>query len=450
MIKTKFFNAYIKKNRSFFIKELSDFIKIESIASNKNQVEKAVNFLSYKLKKIGFRIQIIKIKKSNPFIIGEIGEGKKTILIYDHYDVMSAGNLNEWTTPPFTLTQKNDVLYGRGLADNKGHLMLRLQAIDTILKNRKKLPIKIKFVIEGEEEIGSPHIHKFSDKYSSFLKDADLCLWESGDVDERGRPNMFLGMKGIAYFLLSCQIGKNDLHSGYATLVESAAWRLVQALNTLRDKNGKVLIKNLIKKIKKPDNYIKKLIKENPVQINQLLASLGKDNLLSQKTKEEEVLLDHFYGISCNICGIWSGSINEEIKTILPNKAFAKIDFRLVEKIDSKKVKKYLISHLRKQGFNDINVKEIINEPVAVTNHNNKNFKKAISIIEQSYGKKVIITPYAKGSGPMYYIASKFKVPSIQLGAQMLNSNIHGPNENIKVDNYFKALQATIDLIVNF
>lgn len=451
MIKTNLFAADIKRNKPLFIKELSDFIKIESIATNKNQVNAAINFLSNKLKKIGVSTKIIKINKSNPFILGEVGEGKKTLLIYDHYDVMSPGNLNEWQSPPFTLTEKNNVLYGRGLADNKGHLLLRLQAIETILKNIKKLPIKIKFVIEGEEEIGSPHIHQFSDRYQDFLKNSSLCLWESGEVDKKGQPQMFLGMKGIAYFLLSCQIGKKDLHSGYASMTDSAVWRLIYALNTLRDKDGYVLIKELKSHIKKPNKFEKNLIKQMNVSKQDLLDSLGRSKLLFNRQNIKKILINHFYGITCNICGIWAGSIDEkEIKTILPYKAYAKIDFRLVKNIDSKEVKRHLKKHLKKHRFNDIKVTELINEPVAYTNPDNKNFLRAINIIENSYRKKVIISPYAKGSGPMYYIASRFNIPCIQLGAQTIDSNIHGPNENIKSEDYFSALQATVDLIMNF
>jgi acetylornithine deacetylase/succinyl-diaminopimelate desuccinylase-like protein len=437
------------KDKKKFLEELDSFISIESIASNKGAVAKIVEKLTEKLEKIGADVKIVKIKNSNPFVLAQLGEGKKSLLIYDHYDVMSIGDLNEWHIPPFKLTKKGENLFGRGTADNKGHLILRLQAIEWILKKYKKLPIKIKLVIEGEEEIGSPHIHDFSNKYKKFLENNHLCLWESGDVDEKGQPNMFLGMKGIAYLLLSCYVGKNDLHSGYASLVESPVWRLIKALNTLRDSQGNVLIEEIKKQIRKPTAFEMNLIKSHNVSKRSLLNSLGRRYFL-KKDNLKNILFNHYFGVTCNICGIWAGSIDKkEIKTVLPNKAFAKIDLRLIENIDSKSIKKIIRRHLDKAGFNDIEIVEIINEPVAYTDFNDNNFKKAIKIIEQSYKKKVILTPYAKGSGPMYYIASQFNIPAIQLGAQNLSSNIHGPNENIKYIDYFKALKATIDLILN-
>lgn len=443
-------DKYLKKNKNKFLSELADYIKIKSVATNKKEVNEIVLKISKKLKKLKAKVKIVNLNQSNPFILAELGEGKKTLLIYDHYDVMSEGDLENWSTPPFELTEKSGILYGRGLADNKGHLILRMQAIESVLDIYKKLPIKIKFVIEGEEEIGSPHIHQFSDKFSTFLRQSNLCLWESGDVDEKESPQMFLGMKGIAYFLLSCQLGRNDLHSGYASLVDSAVWRLVLALNSLRDKNGNVLIPDLIKKIKPPSNFEVNLIKKNSISKKDLLNSLGRRNFLKKNDNKNilEILTNHYYGVTCNICGIWSGSIDKkEIKTVLPNQAFAKIDFRLVKNIDSKKVLSYLKKHLNKNGFSDIDVKELINEPVAYTDYKNKYFQKALEIISSSYKKKVFIAPYAKGSGPMYYIASRFNVPCIQLGAQTISSNIHGPNENITTSNYFKALKATINLI---
>ncbi len=438
------------RNRKKFLKELDDFISIRSIASNKKEVTKIVKKLTKKLKKIGADVEVVRIKDSNPFILAQLGEGKKNLLIYDHYDVMPVGDFREWWFPPFKLTRRGKNLFGRGTADNKGHLVLRLQAIEWILEKYKRLPVKITFIIEGEEEIGSPHIRSFSRQYKGFLEKSHLCLWESGDVDEEGRPNMFLGMKGIAYFLLSCRLGKNDLHSGYASLVESPIWRLVKALNTLRDSEGNVLVKKINQQIRPPTLFEKKLIKEQKISKNGLLRLLGRKSFL-RKGDIYKILVNHYFGTTCNICGIWAGSIGKnEVKTVLPKEAFAKIDLRLVENIDSNSIRRFIIDHLKRKGYDDIEVFEIINEPVAYTDFNNRNFKRALKIIERSYKKKVVLTPYAKGSGPMYYIASRFNIPAIQLGAQNIGSNIHGPNENISEKDYFAALKATIDLILNF
>jgi len=443
-------NDYIKKNRRYFIEELSDFISIRSIATEKEKIKLIVKKLVNKFEKLNFKTKIVNINNSNPFILAESGEGERTLLIYDHYDVMSEGDIKYWKTPPFQLIKKNGYWYGRGLADNKGHLVLRLQAIESVLKIFKKLPIKIKFLIEGEEEIGSPHIHKFSEKFADFLRRSDLCLWESGDIGENGAPQMFLGMKGIAYFLLSCTLGKKDLHSGYASLVDSAAWRLIYALSTIRDTKGNILIDKLNKEKVYPEDFELNLIKKQKISLKELLNSLGHKRFLGQRKLKTEVLINHYFGLTCNICGIWSGTVNKnEIKTILPHKAFAKIDFRLVKNIDSKKVFSYLKNHFSKNGFFDIEIKELISEPVAYTDYKNVVFQKAVKIISQSYGKEVEISPYAKGSGPMYYVASQFGIPCIQLGAQRISSNIHGPNENIKESDYFKALKAMTDLVVN-
>lgn len=446
----KFFSSYIKKNQKNFLKDLSNFIEIKSVAGKYKEIKKITRLIIQRLKKIGFKVKIDLLKNSNPFIVAEIGSSKKSILIYDHYDVVPADYDEGWKYNPFNLTIKNEFLYGRGLADNKGHLILRLQAIETIINHLKKVPVKIKWVIEGEEEIGSPHIKDFSKKYQDFLKENDLCLWESGDVDEEDNPHMFLGMKGISYLLLSCEIGKNDLHSGFASLVDSPVWQLIHALKTIRDDKGNILVPEILKMIQPPDKFHLNLIKKYPLNKDKLLQQLGRDYFLKNETAKEKILLNHFFGVTCNICGIFAGSIKkEEIKTVLPNKAFAKIDFRLIEKIDCKKIKNIIYQHLKKNGYQNINIEELITEPVAITDYKNRYFKKAIKIIEKSYNKKVVISPYAKGSGPMYYIASKFNVPCIQLGAQNPGSNIHGPNENIKLKDYFKALQATIDLIMN-
>ncbi len=448
--KTRRFEQMLSEKKSSFLKELFELLEFPTLSQDKKEAEKCVKWLVEKLKELRFKTKIIKIKNSNPFILAEAGEGKRTLLIYDHYDVMPPGDLSLWKFLPFKPTIRNGRIFARGVADNKGHLMLRIQAIRIVEEILGKLPIKVKFLIEGEEELGSPHISQLSTHYGFWWKNADLCLWESGDINEDGTPRIFLGMKGISYLLLSVKQGNKDIHSGFASLVDSPVWRLVLALATMRNTEGEVLIDELNRLVKKPSSVEKRMLRTLNWDLDGMLRALGRKKFLGGRRNEVEVLRRHFYGLTCNICGISAGSTNrEELKTVLPCEAYAKIDFRLVDGVDSGLVKNYVRKHLKKNGFSDIRVKELASLPVAKTDFQNKVFQIALKIIEKSFGKKPMIIPYAKGSGPMYYIASRFKIPCIQLGAQTLDSAIHGPNENISVDNYFKALRATIDLILN-
>ncbi len=437
-----------KKTQEAYIQELVEFLKQPSIAALNKGMKEMADKVEEKLKSIGAKTQQLTIDGSYPYIIATLGEGEKTLLIYDHYDVQPEDPIELWDTPPFSPTIKNGKIYARGVADNKGNLLYRIQAIRTYIQQHGSLPIKIIWLIEGEEEIGSPHLEAFSEKYGHLWKDADICIWETGGVDEKDRPAMTIGMKGVLYVELISTLGQRDLHSGYASMVDSAVWRLLYALVSLRDKNGRITLDGFEKTITFPTAKEWELMENLDFDKEKTLQSLGRKNFLNNETDKKKVLFRHFFNGTCNICGIWGGFTKPKgIKTIIPNKASAKIDFRLVKDQDPDEILRLLREHLNKRGFKDIKIDKLVSEPVAKTDINHPLLQKIIKTISNSYGTEMQIKITSGGSGPMYFVADKYNIPVFHQGAGYPDAKEHAPNENIRIKDYIKAIEIFMDII---
>ncbi|MEX0785712.1 MAG: M20/M25/M40 family metallo-hydrolase, partial [Dehalococcoidia bacterium] len=229
------------------IAQLSDYVALASVAAQKQAIPETAEFVRGMLEGVGATAEILpKEKPGNPVVLGELpGESAATLLLYNHYDVQPAEPFDLWTGPPFEQRRDGDRLFGRGISDNKGHLISRLLAIrclQEVLPGKDgKLPVTIKFLIEGDEEIGSPMLEEFVLKHRERLA-SDVCLHEGGGVNAGGRPHVSLGVKGILAIQLRVRTAKRDSHSSLGATVPNAAWRLVWALATLKDPDERIRI----------------------------------------------------------------------------------------------------------------------------------------------------------------------------------------------------------------
>lgn len=436
----------IEKNKENIINELFEYLKIPSVAVENIGIEDIVDKIEKKFISMNAKTKRLQVGDSFPFLYAELGEGDFTLLIYDHYDVQPTGDRGLWKSDPFEPEIRDEKIFARGVADNKGNLLLRLQAIDFLTEVTGKLPIKVKWVIEGEEELGSPHLEEFVHEYGYLWKDSDLCLWESGGVDENDCPVIQLGYKGISYMELSCKIGEKELHSLNASFFDSAVWRLIQGLNILRDKDGNLTVPQLTQSIKGPTDQEKSLMEKESFDMEKFLKMKGRKEFLGNKKEPFEILKRHYFGNTCNISGIWGGYTGNGIKSVLPNEAHAKLDVRLVANQDSKVVADIIRSYLNENGFDDIEVKELINEPVSKTDFNTPVLEYIISVIENSYNKPVNIKITSGGTGPAYYLSTQYNIPVFSIGSLYPGVSAHAPNENIRISDYFNALIATADI----
>src|SRR5512147_213923 len=245
-------DSYLEKNLDKSLAELSKLVAQPSVGAQNWGLKECAELVGDMLKRRGFDVRVMETAGA-PVVFGERkGRSDKTLLIYNHYDVQPPEPLELWDTPPFQPSLRDGKLYGRGVSDDKGHIVSRLHAIDSILATEGELPCNIKFIIEGEEETASVNLYKFVIDHKDLLS-ANACMWEFGGVDHTDTPVQYLGLRGICYVELSVDLLSTDVHSGLGgSIFPNAAWRLVWALNTLKGPDERILIPGFYDNVKSP------------------------------------------------------------------------------------------------------------------------------------------------------------------------------------------------------
>lgn len=444
------FTEYVNANRERFIAELQDFCRQPSVAAQNWGMREMADKVVARFKQLGAEVRLIPVGDGAPVVYGEIGRGKRTLLIYDHYDVQPPEPLNQWETGPWDAVVRDGKLFARGVADNKGNLMCRIQAIEAYLMAVGDLPLKIKFVVEGEEEIGSVHLPQFARENRALLQDADGCLWEAGYKDINERPVLSCGVKGIVCVELHAHGAKRDLHSAAATIVPNPAWRLTWALATLKDADDHILIDDYQQHVRPPTPEEMAALETIPRDDEKLKADYGIPAFI-RNLGGIELLKKHLYEPTVTICGLYSGYIGEGSKTVLPNHAFAKLDFRLVPNLTPDLVVELLRKHLDRRGFNDI---EIVlteaGEEVARSPLDSAIVRAAVAAAKEVYASDPIVYPTMAGSGPMYPLCQALGIPAVSAGCGWHDSRAHAPNESIRLADYFEGMAFVRSLIDRF
>lgn len=443
------FNAYVDENADRFIAELQRLCQQPSIAAQKVGIEEMAAMVLSMLQGIGAQARLIPVAEGSPVVYGTIGQGKRTLIFYDHYDVQPPEPLEEWESDPFAAEIRRGVLYARGAADNKGDLVARLMAVEAYQRTKGELPLKIKFVFEGEEEIGSPHLGQFVEENRGLLE-ADGCIWEGSNKDPSERPVIYLGLKGILYVELRAKGAQRDLHSSWATLVPNPAWRLVWALATLKDENDRLTVDGLMDQVEEPPPEEEALLRKIPFEEEKLKADFGIPHFLGE-VKGFEALKRHLYRPTCTICGFRSGYIGEGPKTVLPSEAIVKLDFRLVPNLEPGLVLDLLRKHLDRRGFGDIEIVEVTAEKSAKSPPVAPIVQAALEAARAIYGQEPVVYPLMAGSGPMYHLSMALGIPAASgVGVGHAQSRIHAPNENIRIDDYIQGIKYIGELIERF
>ena len=441
------YDEYIASQRDRFIDDLKSFVRQPSVAATGDGMAAMADLVQRRLTQIGAAPQLIATGGS-PIIYVELGSGPRTLMIYNHYDVQPPDPIELWTTPPFEPTVRDGKLFARGISDNKGDLMCRLHAIETWQQTIGPLPLKIKWVIEGEEEIGSPHLAQFAQAYADRLQ-ADGCLWETGGKDENDRIALTMGLKGIQYLELRAHGAVRDLHSGYAAIAPSPVWRLVWALNTLKDERDNILIDGYLDHVRAPNEAEIAMLKAMPSDEAKKKAALGIDRFINDE-HGLDVLKRFYYGPTVTICGIHAGYTGEGMKTVLPNDAFAKIDCRLVPNLTPELCLSLLRAHLDRRGFTDVEVVPLSGEHPALSPVDAKIVRAAQSAAREVYGLDPVMIPLSPGSGPMYPLTTALNIPTVMAGVSYSDARAHAPDENIRLSDYFDGIKFIGQLIDRF
>ena len=421
------------------VDELSRLLAQPSVAAQNLGIEDCAELVADALKLRGFSVSIMPTGGS-PVVFGERkGQGDATLISYNHYDVQPAEPLELWDSPPFEPTLRDGRLYARGVSDNKGNFTARLHAIDAILDREGELPCNVKFIVEGEEEIGSVNLEPFVRANKDLLA-GDVCVWEVGGVDHENAPIQMLGLRGICYVELRVRTATQDVHSGTGgSLFPNAAWRLVWALSTLKDPGENILLPGFYESVIPPTPREKELLAQLPDMRAHYREVYGLEGFLKGVDDPLELAIQAVYQPTCTICGLNSGYQGEGSKTVLPAEASAKVDFRLVPDQRPQQVLAQLREHLDAHGFSDIEIVDLGGNPGARTDPDHPAVGLAVRAAEDVYDKPTRINPMIGGSGPNFMFQEYLGVPIISNGANDADSRAHAPNESISLDLYAKA-----------
>ncbi|GAC1356197.1 MAG: M20/M25/M40 family metallo-hydrolase [Herpetosiphon sp.] len=443
------FAAHIEAHRDHYLADLQQFLRQPSIAAQGIGIAEMAGKVHERLERIGAKVQVFPMAGGAPVVYGSIGSGSRTLLVYDHYDVQPPEPLDGWTTPPFEPTIRDGKLYARGVADNKGNLLLRLQAVESWIATYGELPLKINFLIEGEEEIGSVHLEEFCQAHPELLR-ADGCLWETGGRAPTEQPLISCGAKGMAYVELVARGASYDLHSSNATVVPNPAWQLVWALGSLKTRDGRVLIPGFYDRVRQPSAADMKALEALPNDDNVLLRDYGIPSFINGVMGVDR-LKEHLFSPTCTICGMDSGYTGTGTKTVLPAEARAKIDFRLVPDMDPHEIVSLLRRHLDQQGFTEIEIVEWSHERAARSSIEAPVVKAIAEATRRVYGVEPVVYPTMAGTGPMYPVCEAVGTPVVSgCGTGYQGTQIHAPNENIRLDDYWLAMRCMGAFIETF
>ena len=442
---------HVDSHMEDLISDLQTLIKQPSVSAKNEGIEDCAKLVQKLLKKSGISSEILKLKKNvAPIVYGEVKSKqnpKKTLLFYNHYDVQPAEPFDLWDYPPFSGTRKGNKIFGRGATDDKGELITRIKAVEASLKATGDVPCNIKFVIEGEEETGSAHIEEYLKKYKKKFS-SDGVIWEFGYVDAKNRPIIGLGMKGLLFVELSVKESIRDVHSSLAVLIKNPAWRLIEAISTLRDSKGKILIKDWYKEVTPFSKKDLELIKEEPFDENVFKKEFGIRSFVGNK-KGMDAKKALVGDATCNIAGFLSGYTGNGAKTVLPGESLVKIDFRLIPKMNPKKQIMRLKNHLKSKGFGDVKIKVYHGEAAARTDSSDPFVSHVKNAADKSFGKSILNVSNA-GTGPMYPFANILKAPCISIGSTYMFSRIHSPNEFARIDLLKKTTKCMCLIMQNF
>lgn len=431
--------AYIDEHADESLAELQRLLRQPSVAAQNLGMAETAALVEEMLASIGFEPRQIPTAGFPVVYAEKPGVSSRVLSFYNHYDVQPADPLDEWESDPWAAEIRDGRIYARGVADNKGNIAARVAAIRAWQAVRGELPLGVKFIIEGEEEISSPSLMDFA-LQNKDLCAADACIWEFGGRDIDGRPQIHLGLKGICYVELRAKGARLDWHSSVATSVPNPAWRLIWALNAIRSEDGRVHIPGFYDSIKPPTEEEIEALKTLPDYEAARLEDLGIDEFIDGRTGLDLHLQDYFQP-TCTVSGFLSGYTGEGAKTVLPARAKAKLDMRLVADQDPIRIYESLREFLDKNGFEDIETELLGAQYPSRTASAAPIVKVVADTYTELYGQEPVVYATSQGSGPWYQLCGQFGIDACTAGVGHAKSRAHAPNENIYVDDFILGIK---------
>ncbi|WP_185970955.1 dipeptidase [Alkalicoccobacillus porphyridii] len=441
--------SYIKENRQEYINELIEFLRIPSISSisdHKGDVRDAANWTVEALKTAGMQKAEIMETPGHPVVYGEwtSADNDHTVLIYGHYDVQPVDPVELWDSPPFEPIVHEEKLFARGASDDKGQTFMHVKAVQALLATKGSLPFNVKFLIEGEEEIGSPSLDEFVQSNEQLLS-ADVLLISDTPMLGKGRPAVCKGLRGMCSLQIDVKGAKGDLHSGlYGGAVQNSVHALVQLLDTLRDEDGRIQVKGFYDDVIEPTEEERASYAQLGDFESELKEELHLNELFGEKgyTAREHTWVRP----TLEINGIYGGFQGEGVKTVIPSEAHAKITCRLVPGQDPDVIIQQIEEHLQSHtppGVTLTTTRYDQGKPfLAPTDH--PAFKTATDAYEAVYGTPAVFTRMG-GSIPVVETFDQvLNIPILLMGFGLPSENFHAPNEHFHLENFDKGMETLI------
>jgi acetylornithine deacetylase/succinyl-diaminopimelate desuccinylase-like protein len=449
-------DAYIQENRPRLLDELKEFIRIPSISTlpeHKPDVERAAAFVSDGLRRAGLEnIEIIPTAR-HPLVYADWlhAPGKPTVLCYGHYDVQPADPLELWITPAFEPTERNGNLYARGAVDDKGQMYMHIKAIEALRAVNGTLPLNVKFLIEGEEEVGGASIAKYVAENAEKLR-ADVALVSDTAMYAEGMPTLCIGLRGLIYMEVEASGPARDLHSGlYGGAAPNAVYGLIELLAKAKDANGAIQIPGMYNDVEEPAPAELESWKRLPFDEAEFLAKeVGSTTLTGEP--DRPVLERVWSRPTLEVHGIAGGFTGAGAKTVIPAKATAKVSIRLVPRQDPDKVVAAFREWVKKNAPKGIQatVRVLNASPGLVVNPDHPAIEVAARAFGEVFGKETVFIR-SGGSIPIVGdFASHLKIPTVLMGFGLPDDGLHSPNEKYKIENYYLGIMTVAHFLEEY
>jgi len=442
--------SYARENQQRFLSELKDLLRIPSISTlpeHKSDVQKAAEFIAGELSRVGMENVDIIPTSGHPLIYADWlhAPGKPTVLCYGHYDVQPPDPLNEWTTPPFEPTERNQNLYARGAVDDKGQMYMHLKAAEALMRSDSKLPLNVRFLIEGEEEVGGESIAKFVREQTSRLQ-ADFALISDTEMFAPELPTLCVGLRGMVYTELQAQGAKTDLHSGmYGGVAPNPLEALARMISKLKDESGRILIPGFYDRVQKPSADELKAWKSLPFdEEHYRKTEVGSKELVGEAGYS--VLERTWSRPTVEVHGVPGGFVGAGAKTVIPARAAAKVSMRLVPDQRPDEIFKLYSAYVNSiipRGI-ELKIKQFSMADPIVVKTDNRFVQAATAAMKEVFSKETV---YIRSGGSIPIVADfekHLKIPSVMMGFGLPDDNLHAPNEKFHIPNFYRGIESLI------
>ncbi|MEI8135041.1 MAG: dipeptidase [bacterium] len=439
--------AFIDANKSRYEEELKEFLRIPSISTSpehKPEMMRCAEWVAAEMKRIGLNNVAIMPTSGHPVVYGDMlgaGESAHTVLFYGHYDVQPVDPLNLWTNPPFEPTIVGDNIFARGSVDDKGQVLMQLKAIEAHLRTNASMPVNVKVIIEGEEEIGSPNLDKFLEDNKKLLK-CDTVLVSDTPMFGYDQPSLCYGLRGLCYMQVEVTGPNRDLHSGFfGGAVENPINALAVMISKLKDQNGKILIDGFYDSVVEISDVERKEFARLPFDQKAFITDLKTDASPGELGYSELERMWARPTLDCN--GIWGGFTGEGAKTVLPSKAYAKISMRLVPNQSPLEIAEKFeafFNKIKPAGVT-ITVIDLHGGMPAMTPIDSAGMIAATKALTDVFGK----TPFLTREGGSIPIVNSFatilNAPTVLMGFGLPDQDAHSPNEKMNLNNFHRGVK---------